>query len=307
MYEILGVSKKATEKEIQAAFRKLAKKYHPDVNPGNKEAEQKFKEASLANEVLKDPKKRAQYDQMRAMGANPFARGPQGGGPGRGGYQGGQGFDPDAFADFGLGDLFEEIFGRGGARAGAGSGPRMRYGGGRGFAQQGADQEASLSISFNEAARGGERTIELSDGRRLTVKIPEGVESGSKIKLAGQGLPGIGGGPAGDLILSLEVGNHPQLVREGADVVFRLPITFSEAVLGAEIEVPTLDSPVMLKIPAGISSLQRLKLGGKGIRSSKTGKRGDQYVEVNIRIPKTPDAAYVEAAEKAKASSFTPR
>jgi DnaJ-class molecular chaperone len=307
LYEILGVKKDANEKEIQSAFRKLAKKYHPDMNPNNKEAEQKFKEVNLANEVLKDPKKRAQYDQMRAAGANPFSQ--RGGGrPGyAGGAPGGFGAGPDAFADFGLGDLFEEIFGvkmRGGGTAGPEShGGRRR---GPAFSQRGSDRETSLTISFMEAARGGERILEFAGGRRLTVKIPEGVESGSKIKLSGQGDPGIGNGPAGDLLIALEVASHPQFTREGLDIISKLPITFSEAVLGAEVDVATIDKSVVMKIPGGISSGQRLKLAGKGIRG-RDGKRGDQFVEVVIRIPRPPDEAYLEAAEKLKSSSFNPR
>lgn len=301
LYEILGVKKDANEKEIQAAFRKLAKKFHPDVNPGNKDAELKFKEVNLANEVLKDPKKRAQYDQMRAMGANPFARG----GESRGSYRGGQpgGFNPDAFADFGLGDLFEEIFGAAARGPGAAEPGKRRQ---TRFSQRGADRETRLTVSFLDAAKGAERMLEFSDGKRLTVKIPEGVESGSRIKLSGQGDPGFGGAPSGDLIIILEVALHPVFTREGLDIVVRIPITFSEAVLGAEIEVPTLDRNVVMKVPSGVSSGQRLKLGGKGIKG-RDGKQGDEFVELSIRIPKNPDDSYREAAEKIKDNSFNPR
>lgn len=299
LYEILGVKRDATERDIKKAFHRFAKKYHPDVNPNNKEAEHKFKEVNLAYEVLKDPKKRAKYDQMRAAGTNPFARGAGAGQrPGSSG-----GFDADMFADLGLGDLFEEIFGGGGMRGGRTSTRR----GGASFVRRGSDREAAITIPFLDAARGSERMFELSDGRRLTVKIPEGVETGSKIKLSGQGDPGVGGGPAGDLILQLEVSPHPQFAREGQNVVLKLPISFAEAILGAEVSVPTLDKPVVMKIPAGVSSGQRLKLGGKGIRSGKDAARGDQFIELQIRVPKSPDADYIAAAEKIKENPFNPR
>jgi len=321
LYEILGVKKGATDAELRKAFHALAKKFHPDMNPGDKASEQKFKEVNLAYEVLKDPKKRAQYDAMRAAGENPFARARTGGGPGGGPWSSrrppggpGQGGSPfgEGFGDFGLGDLFEEIFGGGAGRRGGpgpqGGRPPPRWGeeGGQ-FRRPGTDQETTLTISFMEAARGGERFIELTDGRKLTVTIPEGVSTGSKIKLKGQGEPGIGGAPAGDLILNLTVLAHGYFVREEEDILLKVPVSFSEAVLGAEIEVPTLDGKAVVKLPAGISSGQRLKLAGKGIRSTKTGNRGDQHVEVQIKLPKPPDARYQQAAKDLKEASFDPR
>jgi DnaJ-class molecular chaperone len=303
LYEILGVKKTASEGEVRKAFLKLAKQLHPDVNPGNKEAEQKFKEVNFAYEVLKDKKKRQQYDEMRSSMGRPSA----GGGARWGGQGGGPagGYSYESFSDFGLGDLFQEIFGAGsGGFGGMGGRTGTRRGS---YSSRGQDREASIQISFLEAARGGEKPLEFSDGRRITVKIPEGVENGAKIKLSGQGDPGVGGGPAGDLILSLEVGTHPLFTREGLDVVARVPITFSEAVLGAEVEIPTLDGKVHMKIPRGISSGQRLKLSGKGIRSSRQPKPGDQVVEVQIKIPRSPDAAYTEAAERLQAVAFNPR
>lgn len=309
LYQVLGVSHSATEAELKKAYHSLAKKHHPDRNPGDKAAEQKFKEANLAYEVLKDPKKRAQYDQMRSMGQNPFARG------GGGQWQSTGPFQSTSFGDAGLADLFEQIFGGGGF---GGFGPmedafragRTRTTGGtrtRGFSQRGADREASLIISFLEAARGGERTLELPGGKRITVKIPEGVETGSRIKLGGQGEAGVGGGPAGDLIITLQVLHHETFTREGNDVVLELPISFSEAVLGAEVPIPTLDGSVRLTLPKGISSGQRLKLSHKGIRSSAQSERGHQFVQVMIRVPKEPDKQYLEAAKLLGQSSFNPR
>lgn len=306
LYEILGVKKSATDTEIRKAFLKLAKKFHPDVNPGNKEAEQKFKEVNLAYEVLKDTKKRAQYDQMRAAGANPFARGQApGGGPGAG--QGG--FGPDIFGDLGLGDLFEEIFGQsfGGQGRGGARGRAHRSSGGFGFPEKGRDQEAVLPISFLDAARGGEKTFELASGKRITTKIPEGVENGTKIKLSQQGEAGPRGGQPGDLILKLEIEPHPYFVREGNNIILKLPITVSEAILGSEISVPTLSGNVVMKIPAGVSSGQRLKLSGKGIRSAKTGLKGDQFVELQIKIPKERGPSYTRAAEILREDKFRPR
>lgn len=301
LYEILGVKKTASDGEIRKAFLKLAKKFHPDVNPNNKDAETKFKEVNLAYEVLKDPKKRSQYDQAKAMGANPFARAQHAGAQGWGG---GNPFSSD-MGDLGLGDLFEEIFG-GGMHFGQGGFGQARSGRARpGFRARGQDREAAIDVTFMDAARGADRTFELNDGRRLTVKIPEGVNSGSKIKLSGQGDAGMGGGPNGDLILVLHVGEHPHFVREGDNILLKLPITFSEAVLGAEVEVPTLDGKVHMKIPKGISSGQRLKLGGKGVKSQKTGSRGDQFVEISIKIPKD-SPEHQEAAEKLK-DLFNPR
>jgi DnaJ-class molecular chaperone len=303
LYEILGVSKDASEATIRKAYLKLAKQFHPDKNPGNAEAEQRFKEVNLAYEVLRDKKKRQQYDAMRAAGNNPFARARAGGGRGSpGGFGSAHGGDP--FEDMGLGDLFQEIFG-GGFPGGAGAGG-FRSGFGH-FQQRGSDQLATVTIPFLDAARGAERSFELSNGRRLTVRIPEGIESGSKIKLSGQGEPGLGGGPPGDLILTVQVADHPVFRREGNDLLVRLPISFPEAVLGAEVEVPTLDGRAVLKLPKGVSSGQRLRMSGKGVRNPKTGVKGDMFVEVLIRLPKELPASYVEAAEKLKEEVFDPR
>lgn len=297
LYEILGIKKEASENEVRKAYLKLAKKFHPDVNPGDKVAEQKFKEINLAYEVLKDEKKRGQYDQMRAMGANPFARARAG--ASAGGFSSAENFD-----QFGLGDLFEQIFGGGGFSQGGFSG---------GFKKsyyppaKGQDRETALTISFTEAANGGERLVQFADGKRLTVKIPAGVDQGSKIKLSGQGDPGMSGGPAGDLIITLQVAEHPFFKREGNHVILKLPVSFSEAVLGAEIPVPTLEGTVHLKIPKGISSGQRLKMTGKGIYSSKLGRRGDQFVEVLIKIPKDLPEEYRQAAENLQKTGFNPR
>ncbi len=309
LYEILGLTKNASDAEIRKAFLKLAKKYHPDVNPGDKGAEMKFKEINFAHEVLKDQKKRQQYDQMRAfgpgVGGGPRAR------PGAGswppGGDGGAHYSYQDFSDYGLGDLFQEIFGGGGFAGAMGGKPGGRRTRGGPFPSRGSDREMRLTISFVEAARGGERAVDFSDGKRLTIKIPAGVESGSKIKLTGQGGAGNQGGPNGDLILVLEVAPHPIFVREGADILLKLPVTFSEAVLGGEVEVPTLDGKVVMRIPKGVSSGQRLKLSGKGIKDARAGKSGDQILEIQIKIPKQPGSEYTEAAENLQSLTFNPR
>lgn len=311
LYAILGVAKDASEGEIRKAFLKLAKQFHPDKNPGNAEAEQRFKEVNLAYEVLRDAKKRQQYDAMRAAGNNPFARARAGGrrgGAGTGGFGGGGGAG-DPFQDMGLGDLFQEIFGGGfsGGPGGAGAGGFRGGFGSAGFSQRGSDQVATVTIPFLDAAKGAERSFELSNGRKLVVKIPEGIESGAKIKLSGQGEAGVGGGPAGDLLLTVQVADHPTFRREGNDLIVRLPVSFSEAVLGGEVDVPTLDGKAVLKLPKGMSSGQRLRMSGKGVRNAKSGVRGDMFVEVLIRVPKDPSPAYVEAAEKLREEAFNPR
>ena len=223
------------------------------------------------------------------MGANPFARARAGAGAGAGGSYAG----PEGFDQMGLGDLFEEIFG---------GGFKKSY-----YPSKGHDRESNLQISFMEAAKGGERLVQFSDGRRLTVKIPVGVDDGSKIKLTGQGDAGMSGGPSGDLILTLRVAEHPFFKREGNNVVLKLPVTFAEAIKGSEVEVPTIDGMVHLKIPAGISSGQRLKMSGKGIHSAKTNQRGDQFVEILIKVPKEIPEDYKKAAALVEKNPFNPR
>jgi len=227
------------EKEITAAYRRLAKKHHPDNNPGDAGAEARFKEISEANTVLSDPEQRSQYDQAREM----FARGTFVGDPGGGA----QYVRIDDLGD--LGDLFGgglfgglgDLFGAGGRRAQ----PRSRHGG---------DVEAEVSLSFHEAVQGATRTLTVQgpDGRRqVTVKIPAGVNDGARIRLRGQGQPGQQGGTAGDLYVRVHAGSHPLFSRSGRDLKVRLPISFTEAALGADIVVPTLDGKVTLRVPRG--------------------------------------------------------
>ena len=341
-YEILGVPKTATEKEIKAAYRKLARKHHPDVNPGDKKAEDQFKDISEAYEVLSDEEKRRKYDTFGSQFE--FA----GGGPGGGGFYtqpGGGGvqfdFDLGGGGGGGLGDLFGGLFGGGG-------GARVRRG-----PRQGEDLQFEIEVTLEEAFRGGERRLTLSApdtcptchggggepgskmetcpqckgtghgqswggftvttdvcdrchgsgqvpsqpchtcrgrgiverNRAVTVTIPKGVDTGNKLRVAGQGNPGVNGGPAGDLFLLVKVKSHPLFERKGDDLTVELPVTFAEAALGAEVQVPTLDGKVTMKIPAGVQSGQQLRLSGQGM-PRRAGERGNLFARMKVTVPK---------------------
>jgi len=320
-YETLGVSRNATQDEIQRSYRKLARKYHPDINkePG---AEEKFKEINEAYEVLKDPEKRKKYDQLGAH------------------WKEGQDFRPppgwDVHFDFGAGpgagqreqtfywsseggdfsDFFEALFGgasfRQGFRSAKGSGPFVRH-------QRGADHEAVLRISLEEAYRGGTKSITLQtqkmapDGtistgqKKYDVKIPPGILPGQKIRLAGQGGEGTGGGAKGDLYLKVEIEPHPRFRLKGRDLYMDLPIAPWEAALGGEVKISTLSGNVTLKIPPGTQSGQKLRLKGKGM-PNPTGAPGDLYAVVQIRVPRHLTAKEKEMfQELRKTSSFNAR
>lgn len=309
-YKTLGVSREASADEIRKAYKKLARKYHPDVKPDDKDAADKFKKVQEAFEVLGDAEKREQYDRYGAAfqgGAGGAGRGPftgnwspQGGGPGGSGQV-------DLESIFGgqidLGDLFGGAFGGGG-----GGGKKA---GGRGRRRQaepmkGEDVHSEIEVPFQVAALGGSHGIQLSKStgtERLTVKIPAGVENGSVIRLAGQGNPGVNGGPAGDLMLTIKIAPHPWFQREGKDLLVDVPITPAEAALGAKVEAPTLsEGAVTVTIPPGTSSGRKLRLRGKGIRDPKSGTSGDEYVVVKVVVPKELDAEtrklYEQLAER---------
>ncbi len=282
LYEVLGVSKTASQEDIKKAFRKLARKFHPDVNPGNKAAEEKFKSINDAYETVSDPEKRKQYDQFGSMGDqgfNPFEqaqqqwRTDQQQGPFT--YKYSQNINME---DLGFGDVFSEIFNR------QTQGSRGKT---AGAAPKGQDQTVTLPITFMEAVHGGEKMITFSNGKTLNVKIPAGVDTGSKIRLTGQGESSPFGGKKGDLYIELSVTAHPLFKREGDTLSIRLPISISEAVLGGEIESPTIDGPVKVKIPAHTQSGKKLRLKGKGVINRKTNVRGDQIIEVQIQLPAT--------------------
>lgn len=274
-YKVLGVSREASADDIRKAHRKLSRKYHPDMRPNDKEAEEKFKEVQNAFEVLGDPEKREQYDRYGTA----FRGGPGGRGPG--GPYGGEGAVDlkDLFGgQFDFGDLFG-----GGFRGGPGTQRGNR-------ARQGADLRIEIEIPFQIAVEGGQHELNLSrDGKseRLSVKIPPGIESGSVIRLAGQGEPGRNGGPAGNLLVSIQVMPHPYFRREENNLLFDLPLSITEAGLGAKVDVPTLsEGKITLTIPPCTSSGTKLRLRGKGIPDRQGGKRGDLFVVIKIVVPR---------------------
>ena len=350
-YEVLGVSKGASDDEIKRAYRKLAKKYHPDMNPGDKEAEAKFKEVNEAYSILSDSEKRARYDQFGHAGVDPnYGAGGPGGGFG--------GFD---MGDIDLGDIFGSFFGGGfGGFGGSSSGRRNGP-------QKGESLRASLTISFEEAAFGCEKEINLNrteeceachgsgaepgttaetcpdcrgtgvvrvqqrtggfafsstapcsrcrgtgkiihtpckacggsgsvkKTKRVTVSIPAGIDDGQAISLRGQGNAGKNGGPAGDLIVAVHVKPHPQFHRDGTTVLYEQPVTFYQAVMGAELEIPTIDGKVKYNLPAGTQTGTTFRLRGKGIPELRGRGRGDQYVTVRVQVPTSLNGEQKEA------------
>ena len=356
-YEVLGIGKNATDAEIKSAYRKLAKKYHPDLNPGNKEAEEKFKEVNEANDVLSDPQKRQRYDQFGFAGVDPNYAAANGGGAG--GFGGG-------FGGVDLGDIFGDIFGGGfgGGFSGFGGGSSTRT---ANAPRKGHDIQASVILTFEEAAHGCSKklTINRQDtcpdcggtgaakgtspepcpdcggrgyvvtqqrtpfgvmqsqqpcshcgGRgtiirnpcktcrgtgktaarkSLEINIPAGIDDDQNIALRGQGDAGSNGGPAGDVIVHVTVKADPMFERDGYDVTIHVPITFSQAVLGDDVEVPTVDGRIVQHIPEGTQSGTKFRLRGQGIQYLNGRGRGDQYVIVDVEIPKKVTRAQREA------------
>lgn len=289
-YQRLGVSRQASADEIKTAYRKLAKKYHPDVNPGDKSAEERFKNVTEAFEVLSDKKKRKLYDELgddaakigwdeaKAEAFRAYrAGGAQTGG--RGGFQGfgadfdfGQGFDQDS--------VFAEIFGGGRRKKGP---------------MPGSDLSAKVQLTFQEAVTGCERTLNIN-GQRVTAKIPAGVDTDTQVRVAGQGAPGERGGPAGDLYLVIEVTPHPFLKRDGNDLSMDVPVTVAEAMFGAEIDVPTFSGSGIVRLPAGTQSGTKLRLKGKGV-PIRSGGHGDLYLVVQVKVPTGGNEALKKHAE----------
>ncbi len=283
-YSTLGVRRTASGKEIKQAYRRLARRYHPDVNPGDARAEQKFKDISEAYAVLGNPENRRKYDRFgeRAFASRfdpSSARG-----------QASRGFQGGNFKEFfsgrgnfadGFSSLFDELFGRAPGR----SNPTP---------QRGADIEQTVDLSFEDAMRGTTREVRVSrrDGsvEWLRVKIPPGVDTHSRVRLAGKGEAGAAGATAGDLYIVTRVQSHAYFVRQGDDILCELPVTLAEALLGAKIAVPTLDGTTTMTLPGGTQTGRTFRLRGKGVPRLKGGGRGDQYVTVRVVLPQTLDA-----------------
>lgn len=290
-YSVLGVRRDASDKEIKQAYRRLARQYHPDVNPGDATAEQKFKAISEAYSVLGNSESRKKYERL---GSQAFATGFDPAFASSGGFGGGYSGNFKEFfsgrASFeGLGSIFEEL-----------------WGGGRQRPQQapvsGQDLEQSVDISFEEAVRGTTTQVQVtrrSGGiERLQVKIPPGVDTGSKVRVVGKGEPGMHHGTPGDLYIVMRVRPHAYFTRQGSDILCEVPVTLAEALLGAKIEVPTIDGKLTMTLPAGTQNGRRFRLRGKGVSTLRGGGRGDHYVTVHVVLPDKLDARSRELLEE---------
>jgi curved DNA-binding protein len=278
-YEMLGVSRNASDEEMKRAYRKLAMKYHPDRNPNKKEAEERFKELNEAYAVLSDKEKRKQYDTFGKEGFHQRYT------------------QEDIFRGFDFEDIFSNLFGgrgrreaRSGGRGGFDFGDvfSRTYQGGR-PPQRGEDVLYELPITLEEAAHGEEKRISIPKNGRaeeISVRIPAGFPSGKKLRVAGKGMEGKNGGPSGDLYLQISVKNHPIFDREGDDLIVEKEINFSEAVLGTTIEVPTLEGTKKVKVPPGTQSHTKMRLRGLGISHFQGTGKGDEYIKVIVKVPK---------------------
>ncbi|MFT3726327.1 MAG: DnaJ C-terminal domain-containing protein [Terricaulis sp.] len=297
-YSSLGVGRTATADEIRRAYRKLAKELHPDVRPGDKAAEERFKRATAAFNLLSDPTNKGRFDrgeidadgnERSAFQSRPrysSSRAHAGAGAGASGSSQGP-YGPDAAFD--LGDIFSDLFG-------------SNVGGGRGYTRmRGRDIRFTLEIEFLDAANGAKRRISLAEGRTLDVNIPAGVESGQVLRLKGQGGPGVQGGPAGDALVELNIRPHPFFRREGQDVHMDLNVSLTEVVEGARVQVPTPSGAVSLTIPAGANTGKILRLKGKGVAG-----QGDQFVRLQVVLPEAPDDELKKFVKKWAKRDYTP-
>ena len=299
-YETLGLSRTATADDIKKAYRKLVRTSHPDLHPDDPDAEARFKAIGAAHDILKDPETRARFDagEIDASGTErpqrqyyrDFADASDNT------YRRGRGFGPEADPA----DIFADILRN---RRAQGEGFTER-----GFSARGADARYTLEVPFMDAARGAETRIQLPDGQSLAVRIPRGTEDGQTLRLRGKGMPGYGGGPAGDALITVFLRPHPVFRREGDDILVTLPITVDEAILGAKVTAPTIHGPVSLTIPPGTSSGRVLRLRARGIDRPGGKAKGDQRVEIRIVVPPDPDEALRAAlAEWRKTHAVDPR
>jgi DnaJ-class molecular chaperone len=293
-YQLLGVARDADQETIKKAFRKLAKKLHPDLNPGNKKVEQEFKEVNAAYDLLSDPQKRARFDrgEIDASGAERPERSfyrayAEGGGNAK--------YREAEFGEFSAEDILSELFGRGRRNR---QPPRAR----------GEDVSYTLAVSFVDAANGAKKRVTLADGKTLDVTVPPGTEHGQTLRLKGRGMPGIGGGPAGDAYVEIQVEPHAFVTRKDSNVHLEVPVTLPEAVLGASLTVPTVDGKVSIKVPPGSNTGTTLRLKGRGIVDRKSGQRGDQYVTLKVVLPERPDPELAQFLERWSAThGYDPR
>ena len=278
-YSVLGVPKTASDDDIRKAFRTLAKKHHPDLNPGDKAAEARFKEISQANDLLSDAEKRRRFDagEIDATGQDVPPRGfyrDQAGTSGNG-HKYERAGAHESFVD--MGGIFSDMFGE-----------RRGHGGG-GFDMGGMPVTYSLRVPFLVAARGGKQRVTLPDGKTLDIDVPEGTTDGQTLRLKGQGMPGSQGRPAGDAYVEIRVEPHAFFQPRDSDVHVELPVTLAEAALGGKVRVPTVGGAVMLNVPAGSNAGTSLRLKGRGLLDRKSGQRGDQYVKLKVVLPDQPD------------------
>ncbi len=305
-YEVLGVQKDASNEEIQKAFRRMAKKSHPDLFPGDKKAEDRFKDLNAAYDIVGDATKRARFDRGEIdntgteVRQNPFSRGARGGAQGFGSQGFGGGAQGSSFAFEDLSDLFGGMF-----RGGRGPGGGSPFGGAGAGPAQSNDMRFSLNVEFIDAAVGTKKRLTLPGGRSLDVNIPAGISDGQTIRLKGQGGQNPGG-RAGDALIEVKVKPHAKFCRDGNDIYIDLPVTLQEAVLGAKVEVPTIHDPLTVTVPKGSNSGSRLRLKGKGIAGAKGKPAGDQYVTLKVTLPKKPDAA-LEEFLKTWSTTYDPR
>jgi curved DNA-binding protein len=321
-YQSLGVSKTASDEEIRKAFRKLARKYHPDVAQNKAQAEEKFKEINEAYEVLSDPEKRKKYDSLGANWNRPGGFQPPPGWQGGRAHagEGDEGFEFH-FGGTGFSDFFEQFFGGrgGGASTFDTAEPRRGqpgFGRGAGVAQRGGDIEGDILVTLDEVLNGSVRSVSFQQANRRTgqtethsfrVKIPQGVQEGQLIRVSGKGEAGVGGAGAGDLYLRVRYARHPEFRVRNADLHFELDLAPWEAVLGATVTVPTLEKPLSLRVPPGTNNGQQLRVRGRGL-PNRSGERGDLYAVATIQIPAQLSSEERELWEQlAKKSDFKPR